>query len=217
MRKIALTVAALILLTPAIYAQRELPGLQDAPDAGDEKREILPSVYGLAGLKRAGFYVTDISSDAQERTGITGTMVGDYFSQALAETDTVSFANRGTGVPWFHVNVRLRPLKEVKKTAYCVDLKLVQTVYVMTDTRSVVIPIGTVWQAPGKLQVAGDDVCAKRVKAALQRAIDQFEQQYRRENGSLEKEGTKDSSGNGEASSDDQNDGTEDTQNAAAE
>lgn len=188
MRKFAFIVAAFVVAGTGAFAQGQTSGLQDAPGSEDEVREIMPSMYGLVGLQRAGFYVTDISSEATERTGLTKTMISDYFSRALAKTDTVSFAMRGTGVPWFHVDVRLRPLQDVQKTAYCVDLKLVQTVFVMTETRSIMIPCGAVWQAPGTIQTATDDVCAERVKTALQQAVDYFAQQYRRENAPAQQE-----------------------------
>ncbi|MFO7947582.1 MAG: hypothetical protein R6V19_12300 [Armatimonadota bacterium] len=172
-----------IILTLAIgwpvFAEEE-PATQ--PPQQDQVREITPSIYGLVGLKRVGFFVKDIDEAAAQRTGITKTMMSDYFSRILAETDTVAFANRGKGVAWFHVDVRLKPLQDVNKTAYCVDLKLVENAFVMSETRTILVPYAAIWQCPGYLQVADDDACADAVKTALRNAVDYFADLYAREN-----------------------------------
>lgn len=196
MRRTAIIVLIMLLVSGwAAFAQEQsaaAPGQQDI-------REITPSVYGLVGLERVGFFVRDIDADATERTGLTKTMISDYFSRILAETDTVAFANRGQGVPWFHVDVRLKPLEDVDKTAYCVDIKLVQNAFIITETKTVLVPYAAIWQCPGYLQVVEDDACADAVKMAIKQAVDYFADLYVKENTAENEEGkTADPGDNGD-------------------
>ncbi len=180
MRKTTAVALILILVSICPVLAQQPPPQQ--PEEGETVREITPSIYGLLGLKRVGFFVKDISEQATQRTGITKTIMSDYFSQILAETDTVTFSNRGKGVPWFHVDIRLKPLQDVNKTVYCVDLKLVENAFVITETHTVLVPYATIWQCPGYLYVAEDDACAQAVKDELKKAVDYFADLYAREN-----------------------------------